>query len=93
VVRPGGSLRSCNPGSLYAFISHTNLQPPKEFVGVWTLNGTNLARVVNTNTPEVNGATFWQVQGSPQPLYAGAYRFQLMVDGRTVTEASFTLTC
>jgi hypothetical protein len=79
---------------LYAFVNHTNFQPaPLELVGLWTLNGSTLSRFVNPNRPEVNGGTYWQVQGYPTPLTTGTYRFQMMADGRTVADGSFTVVC
>jgi hypothetical protein len=92
VVRSGGTLKACDPSRLYAFVSFSGLQPPKEFVGNWTLNGAPLSRRSFSQTL-ASAETFWEVQNTPMPLTAGAYRFQLTIDGNAVSEGSFTLTC
>jgi hypothetical protein len=92
VTAPGGTMRSCNPTRLYAFINFSNLQPPKQFVGSWTLNGAFLNQQA-FNQDRTSAQSFFEVQNTPTPLTAGAYRFQLRIDNNVVTEGSFTLAC
>jgi hypothetical protein len=92
ITATGGTLKSCNPQRLYAFVNFSGLAAPKQFVGSWTLNGAALNSQTFTQT--ANSATsFFEVQNTPQPLVAGAYRFQLVVDSNVVTQGSFTLAC
>ena len=91
-VGSGGTVRSCNPQSLYAFVNFSNLTPPKQFAGVWTLNGTTINQQSFTQN-SASASTFWQVQNNPTALTAGTYRFQMSVDGAVVTQGSFTLVC
>lgn len=92
ITASGGTLKSCNPQRLYAFVNFSNLTPPKQFVGSWTLNGAALNSQTFTQT--ANSATsFFEVQNTPQLLVAGAYRFQLVVDSNMVTQGTFTLAC
>jgi hypothetical protein len=92
VTASGGTIRSCNPPHLYAFLNFSNLTPPKQFAGSWTLNGAALNTQTFTQT-SASATSFFEVQNTPQPLVAGAYSFQLAVDGVAVTRGSFTLVC
>jgi hypothetical protein len=92
VTKPGGTLRACNPANLYAFVSFTGLEPPKEFAGSWTLNGNSIGLQSFSQT-ERQAETFWQLRNTPTPLSAGTYRFELEVDGKPASQGSFTLTC
>jgi hypothetical protein len=92
VTATGGTLKSCNPAKLYAFVNFANVAQPKPFAGSWTLNGTALNSQTFTQTA-TNGTSFFEVQNTPQPLVAGAYRFALAVDGKVVTQGNFTLSC
>jgi hypothetical protein len=92
VAGSGGTVRSCGPSSLYAFVNFSNMTPPKQFAGVWTLNG-NVRNQQSFTQNSASASTFWQVQNSPTPLTAGTYRFSMSVDGTVVTSGSFTLTC
>ncbi len=92
VVPSGGTLKACNPSSLYAFVNFTGLQQPKQLVGKWTLNGA----VLNQHALEESVSTantYWQVQNTPAALAAGSYTFELSVDGTVVSQGSFSLTC
>ena len=92
VISTGGNLRACNPSSLYAFLNFSNLQPPKQFIGSWTLNGSFLNQQAFTQD-RTSSQTFFQVQATPNPLTSGMYRFQLTIDGSVVSQGSFTLSC
>ena len=92
VTASGGTIRSCNPARLYAFVNFSNLTPPKQFAGSWTLNGAPLNTQTFTQTA-ASSTSFFEVQNTPQPLVAGAYTFQLAVDGVAATRGNFTLVC
>jgi hypothetical protein len=92
VTASGGTLRSCNPSHLYAFVNFSNLTPPKQFAGSWTLNGAALNTQTFTQTSG-SALSFFEVQNTPQPLVAGAYTFQLVVDGAAAARGNFTLVC
>ena len=92
VTASGGTLRSCNPSRLYAWVNFSNLTPPKQFAGSWTLNGGPLNTQTFTQTSG-SAISFFEVQNTPQPLVAGASTFPLMVDGAAVTRGNFTVVC
>jgi hypothetical protein len=92
VTPSGGTIRACNPASLYAFVNFTGLTPPKTMAGSWTMNGAALnQQTINQTQAQAN--TFWQVQNTPAALAAGNYTFTLSIDGATVSRGQFTLTC
>jgi hypothetical protein len=92
-VTPGnGTIRACNPPSLYAFVNFTGLTPPKTMTGRWTLNGAQIGtNVINQTQAQAN--TFWQVQNTPAALAAGAYVIEVSIDGTVVSRGQFTLVC
>jgi hypothetical protein len=92
VTAVGGTLKSCNPSHLYAFVNFSNLTPPKSFVGTWTLNGAQLNTQTFTQS-SASATSFFEVQNTPQALVAGAYTFQLAVDGAVAAKGNLTLTC
>jgi hypothetical protein len=91
-VRSGGTLYACNPSALYAFVSFSNLQPPKQFAGSWTKSGAFLGRQA-FNQDRASAQSFFQIGNSPQALTPGQYSFTLTVDGATAVSGSFTLAC
>jgi serine/threonine-protein kinase len=90
-VRSGGTFRSCNPQFLYAFVNFSNVQPPKQFVAIWTINGSQLAPDTFQQT-ERQGQLFWRTPPGTL-LNPGSYRFQLRVDNAVATDGSFTVVC
>ena len=66
-------------------------QPPKQFVAVWTVNGSQLAPDTFQQTERM-GQLYWRTPPGTV-IYPGPYRFQLRVDGGVVADGSFTVIC
>jgi serine/threonine-protein kinase len=88
----GGTVYSCSPSSLYAFVNFSNVQAPKQFSGLWLRDGVSLGNNEFTQT-QASGQSFFQIRSSFTALTPGRYTFQLRVDGAVVTQGSFTLAC
>jgi hypothetical protein len=92
ISKPGGTIRACNPASIYAFVDFAARPVIKPMVGRWSVDGTEVGE--QAITPTANGGSlFLRLQNTDGPIAAGAYLFELSSDGMPLTRGRFTLAC
>jgi|GEM_PF-4255118 len=89
LVPPGGSLHSCQPPALYAFVRFAGLSAPTPLTGDWVLNGQVLNTTTFTETLN-EGVMFWSLA---PPLPPGEYQLVVRVGSTAVARGSVRLLC
>ena len=93
MVAPGGTLRTCNPLNLYAFVRIDNLPAPKDIFVTWYIGQTPIPRgAINVQSAGVLTLTWgFDVNSSGRSTYGVRLNTDQM--GPPEVEGSFTAVC
>jgi hypothetical protein len=96
VVPPGGTLRSYNPATLYAFVRIDGLTTARTVAVTWYADDQQISVEANNVTlrPGASGLTMSLINNASAPTRSAVYSFK-MTSGGPIPEAegAFTLTC
>jgi hypothetical protein len=93
VIAPGGSLQSCNPLNLYAFVRIDNLTSPKDYFVTWFTNAVPLPRgqVTVLTSSSITLSVPHDTDTSPRTTIS--IRLNSSITAAAELEGSFTLKC